>query len=153
MLRSDDFFGVFEWGAGGIVHIHLLRWMAGRGRYDYMVGSVPDQRRRRDACELAQEHQAEIAEWDLLRPEKFKRRDYDENVPPRRESEPLSTDADSDGSGSESLESGICEDPVQKPVQNSTTMNNGVDKHVVLEKRARAESQSSRRCPSLMSST
>ena len=35
-LEADDFFGVFEWDAGGIVHRHLLRWLAGRGRFAYM---------------------------------------------------------------------------------------------------------------------
>ena len=102
VLESDDFFSVFEWGAGGIVHIHLLRWMAGRGRYDHESGAVPSQRRRRGACDLAAGHMTELAEWDLQCPERFKQQDWDEDVPVRRDGEPLSTDAESDGSGSDS---------------------------------------------------
>ena len=77
--------------------------MAGRGRYDHESGTVPAQRRRRDACDLAAGHNPELSEWDLQRPEKFKQRDWDEDVPPRRNGEPLSTDAESDGSGSDSV--------------------------------------------------
>ncbi len=36
VLSYDDVFGVFEWGSGGIVHMHLLGWrFPGRGRYDH----------------------------------------------------------------------------------------------------------------------
>ena len=41
VLTSDAYFGVFEWGSGGIVHMHLLRWLGRRGRYDRLEGSVP----------------------------------------------------------------------------------------------------------------
>ena len=68
VLGSDDFFGVFEWGQGGIVHIHLLRWLARRGRYDFVDGSVPEERRRRDAQTLAMDHEMELAEWALCAP-------------------------------------------------------------------------------------
>ena len=30
---------------------HLLRWLARRGRYDYVQGAVTEERRRRDAPE------------------------------------------------------------------------------------------------------
>ena len=111
VLESNDFFGVFEWGGGGIVHIHLLRWLSGRGRYDRAAGAVPSVRRRRDACELAAGHMAELAEWDLLCPEKFKQREWDEDVPARRDGEPLQTDDESDGSGSDSACTDCSDDP------------------------------------------
>ena len=101
VMQSDDLFGVFEWGQGGIVHIHLLRWIAGRGRYDFVDGSVPEERRRRDARTLAVDHETELAEWDLMCPEKFRRREWDEDWPLRRAREPLLTDDESDGSGSD----------------------------------------------------
>ena len=43
VMESDDYFGVYEWGGGGIVHVHLLRWLSGRGRYDTIAASVPAQ--------------------------------------------------------------------------------------------------------------
>ena len=30
VMQSDNVFAVFEWGSGGIVHVHLLRWLAGQ---------------------------------------------------------------------------------------------------------------------------
>ena len=98
VMQSDDEFGVFEWGAGGIVHLHLLRWLHGRARYDKAAATVPQQRRRRDALELASEHQDELCEWDLCCPEKFGRALWDEACPHRRSTEPLGTDDSSDGS-------------------------------------------------------
>ena len=101
VMQSDDEFGVFEWGAGGIVHVHLLRWLQGHSRYDGAATTVPEQRRRRDALELASAHQNELCEWDLGYPEKFGRRIVDEAIPPRRVlTEPLETEDPSDGSSS-----------------------------------------------------
>ena len=98
-MESDDLFAVFEWGAGGIVHVHMLRWLEGHGRYDGAATGVPEQRRRRDALELASAHQNELCEWDLSCQEKFGRRIFDEVIPPRRGlAEPLDTEAASDGS-------------------------------------------------------
>ena len=106
VLACDDVFGVFEWGAGGIVHMHLLRWLGGCGRYDSARAAVPQERRRRDALDLAGPHEQELAEWDLFCPEKFKKDIWDEKRPARRSSEPLRTDDESDGSGSDSAPSG-----------------------------------------------
>ena len=85
--------------------MHLLRWLRNKGRYDHIDGAVPEDRRRRDAQDLAAGHDAEFAEWDLLCPEKVGRRDWDEELPTRRSGEPLMTDDDSDGSGSETCPS------------------------------------------------
>ena len=111
VMDSDDFFAVYEWGSGGIVHVHLLRWLAGRGRYDRHHGEVPAARRRRDAQDMAAEHDAELCEWDLLRPEKWRATEYDEDVPPKRDGPPLDSDAPSDGSGTDSAPSAGEEDP------------------------------------------
>ena len=101
VMESDDLFAVFEWGAGGIVHVHMLRWLEGHGRYDGAPTGVPEQRRRSDALTLAWEHQGELCEWDIGCPERFGRRIYDDQIPPRRPlEEPLDTEASSDGSSS-----------------------------------------------------
>ena len=76
VMASDDLFAVFEWGAGGIVHLHMLRWLAGRGRYDAQDGAVPTERHRRHAQDLAAWHEAELCEWDLPCPEKWCRREF-----------------------------------------------------------------------------
>ena len=44
VLESDDHFGVVEWGAGGIVHLHLLSWLLHRGRYNEQDGEAPAKR-------------------------------------------------------------------------------------------------------------
>lgn len=111
VLESDDFFGLFAWGAGGIVHIHLLRWLAGRGRYDHVAGAVPGQCQSRDACDLAAGHLAELTEWGLQCLEKSQRREREEDLPIRRSVEPLQTDEDSDGPGSDSACSDCSDDP------------------------------------------
>ena len=104
VMESDDYFGVYEWGGGGIVHVHLLRWLSGRGRYDTIEASVPAQRRRRHGVDLASCHQDELAEWDICCPEKFPGGIWDNDCPVRRASEPLGTDDESDG--------GTCSDSV-----------------------------------------
>ena len=68
VLAYGDIFGVYEWGAGGIVHMHLLGWFfPGRGRYDCHEGEVPARQRREDAQAMAWQHGAEISEWNLAR--------------------------------------------------------------------------------------
>ena len=68
VLDYDDLFGVFEWGAGGIVHMHLLGWkFPGFGRYDHLEGEVPVHRRVRDARSMAWQHGAQISEWNPAR--------------------------------------------------------------------------------------
>ena len=115
VMESDDHFGVFEWGSGGIVHVHLLRWLSGRGRYDTAAASVPSQRRRSDGLDLASCHQDELAEWDLSCPEKFPGGIWDVECPVPRSSEPLGTDDESDGETcSDSAPSVGSEDPDAK---------------------------------------
>ena len=63
VLCYDDLFAVYEWGSGGIVHLHLLGWRSpGLGRYDCHEGEVPAQQRREDAKAMAWQHGAEISE-------------------------------------------------------------------------------------------
>jgi hypothetical protein len=106
IMDSTDYFAVFEWGAGGIVHIHLLRWLAGKGRLDYDEnGNVVTQNIKQDAVELAAGHNSIISEWDLNAPEKWHHADYDSKIPMSK-SKLLDTDDESDGSsGSSDFES------------------------------------------------
>ncbi|CAK0870327.1 unnamed protein product, partial [Prorocentrum cordatum] len=68
VLAYDDLFGVFEWGSGGILHMHMLGWrFPGFGRYDYLQGDVPQTQRREDARAMAWQHGAELSEWNPSR--------------------------------------------------------------------------------------
>ena len=73
------------------------------------------ERRRRDALDLADGHEAELAEWDIACPEKFVHHNsiWDEDASSRRrcDQEPLLTDDDSDGTGSETAPSAASSDP------------------------------------------
>ena len=72
MLSYDDIFAVYEWGSGGIVHMHLLGWLfPGHGRYDCQEGEVPTKQRREDARDMAWQHGAEISEWNLARKDRW----------------------------------------------------------------------------------
>ena len=101
VLCYDDLFAVYEWGSGGIVHLHLLGWrLPGFGRYDYEQGEVPDRQRREDARAMAWQHGAEIAEWNLGRQDKWETVDgFDEDLTPLNPigeygAQPLTDDSD-----------------------------------------------------------
>ena len=98
VLAADDYFGVYEWGAGGILHLHLLRWLNGRGRCDTMDGNVPKAALHRMAGMLAVGHLSDLSEWDLLAPEKWNAEIYDAHIPSTKK-EPLNTDSESDCDG------------------------------------------------------
>ncbi len=86
VLDYEDVFGVFEWGSGGIVHLHLLGWRSpGVGRHDVHGGEVPSAQRKDDARSLAWQHGAEIAEWNLGREDDWPmpNREFDEGLTER----------------------------------------------------------------------
>ena len=85
VLSYDDIFGVFEWGSGGIVHLHMLGWRSpGCGRYDCHEGEVPAQQRREDAKAMAWQHGAEVSEWNLARKHQWEntKDGFDEGLTP-----------------------------------------------------------------------
>jgi endonuclease/exonuclease/phosphatase family metal-dependent hydrolase len=122
VLKYDDLFGVYEWGSGGIVHMHLLGWRKGMGRYDTEDGEVPVARRRREAMLLATRHNEDICEWNLLRPEHWDvTAEFDEDIAPER-SQPLETD-DEEHDSSHALSSSESEDDrdiAEKPLDELT---------------------------------
>ena len=82
VLNYDDIYGVFEWGSGGIVHMHCLSFRSGYGRWDSPAGElVTDSSGRHEQRMLAARHSRDIAEWNLLRADSWSRRgDYDDNL-------------------------------------------------------------------------
>ena len=105
VLAYDDYFGVFEWGGGGILHMHLLYWLfPGYGRYDRHEGRVPEDQLREDARVMAQEHGAELSEWNLARSGEWPAALYDEGLTeenPVGEYGPVPLSDGSDGSDCE----------------------------------------------------
>ena len=104
VLSYDDIFGVYEWGSGGIVHLHLLGWRyPGLGRYDCHEGEVPARQRREDAKAMAWQHGAGISEWNLARKDTGGTKDdLDANLTEMQEPgeygpPPLRDDSDSEG--------------------------------------------------------
>ena len=49
----DDHFATFEWGSGGIVHLHIVAWLQGTPRSDIPEGDIPE-----GAAHLHLEHEA-----------------------------------------------------------------------------------------------
>ena len=56
--------------------------------------------------------------WDMLCPEKWRRREYDEELPIRRTGEPFRSDDESDGSCSASAPSDVEDDPRAEETRN-----------------------------------
>ena len=65
VVDYNDVFGVYEWGARGIVHLHCLAWSEGYGRYDAIDGQPPSDGTRGQALRLARRHDQVLAEWNM----------------------------------------------------------------------------------------
>ena len=106
VLKYEDGEGVFEWGAGGIMHLHSINFGSQMPRVD------PAQDEWRIPCvesictaeKFAQVHEEYVTDWSFSKAEKWSQQDI-ENAPARRTKggSPLHSDAESDGS--EDLES------------------------------------------------
>ena len=121
VVQYDDIFGVFEWGSGGIVHLHLLGWrFPGLGRYDYEQGEVPTQQRKEDARAMAWQHGAEVSEWNLARKDMWTTSDgFDEELteqyPPGEYGHPPLTD-DSDSDSNDPEGGAVAEEPASEAI-------------------------------------
>ncbi len=114
VLCYDDVFGVYEWGSGGIVHMHLIGWrFPGLGRYDCHDGDVPSKQRREDAKTMACQHGAEISEWYLARQDDWQTKDgFDEDLTEMHKSseygpQALTDDSDGDSNTEEEAEPAV----------------------------------------------
>ena len=101
VLKYEDGEGVFEWGAGGIMHLHSISFGAQMPRVDPAQDEwrLPCPQSIRTAQDFAQVHEEYVTDWSLSKAEKWSEQDI-ENAAARRTSggSPLHSDAESDGS-------------------------------------------------------
>ena len=101
VLKYEDGQGVFEWGAGGIMHLHSINFGSCMPRVDPAQEEwrLPCMQSIRTAQEFAAVHEEYVTEWSLSKTEKWFEQDV-ENAPARwtGSASPLHSDAESDGS-------------------------------------------------------
>ena len=101
VLKYEDGQGVFEWGAGGIMHLHSINFGSQMPRVDPAQAEwrLPCLQSIRTAEEFAAVHEEYLTDWSLGKAEKWSEQDV-ENAPARWTGSisPLHSDAESDGS-------------------------------------------------------
>ena len=101
VLKYEDGEGVFEWGAGGIMHLHSINFGAQMPRVDPAREEwrLPSSESVRTAEEFARVHEEYVTDWSFGKAEKWSQQDI-ENAPARKTAadSPLHSDAESDGS-------------------------------------------------------
>ena len=124
VLRYEDGQGVFEWGAGGIMHLHSINVGSCMPRVDPIAAGMqrPDARTARIAARFAEIHEEYLTDWSLGKKEKWTFNEVDA-FPARFRpvGSPVHTDSESDGS--EGLERS---DVLEKCVRR-TESSGGVD--------------------------
>lgn len=101
VLRYEDGQGVFEWGAGGIMHLHSINFGTCVPRVDPAAAGMqqPDSSTALVAAKFAEMHEEYLTDWNLGKAEKWTFQETD-NFAARatRPGPPLHTDSESDGS-------------------------------------------------------
>ena len=101
VLKYEDGEGVFEWGAGGIMHLHSINFGAQMPRVDPGQDEwrLPCEESVRMAQEFARVHEEYVMGWSMSKAEKWTEQDI-ENAAARGTgaASPLHSDAESDGS-------------------------------------------------------
>ena len=101
VLKYEDGEGVFEWGAGGIMHLHSINFGAQMPRVDPAQDEwrLPCEESVRMAQKFARVHEEYVTDWSFSKAENWSEQDI-ENAAARRTgaASPLHSDAESDGS-------------------------------------------------------
>ena len=101
VLRYEDGQGVFEWGAGGIMHSHSINVGSCMPRVDPTAAGMqrPDATTAAIAARFAEIHEEYLTDWSLGKNEKWTFHEVDA-VPARfrHVGSPVHTDSESDGS-------------------------------------------------------
>ena len=124
VLRYEDGQGVFEWGSGGIMHLHSINFGSCMPRVDPAAAGMqqPDVKTADIASRFAETHEEYLTDWSLAKAEKWTFQEVDNNAARlARPGSPLHTDSESDGS--EDLEE---TDILDKCVRRSTPQS-GID--------------------------
>ena len=101
VLKYEDGEGVFEWGAGGIMHLHSINFGAPMPRVDPAQDEwrLPCEESVRMAQKFGRVHEEYVTDWSFSKAEKWSQQDI-ENAAARwtAAASPLHSDAESDGS-------------------------------------------------------
>ena len=101
VLRYEDGQGVFEWGAGGIMHLHSINVGSCMPRVDPTAAGMqrPDATTAAIAARFAEIHEEYLTDWSLGKNEKWTFHEVDA-VPARfrHVGSPVHTDSESEGS-------------------------------------------------------
>ena len=101
VLRYEDGQGVFEWGSGGIMHLHSINFGSCMPRVDPTAAGMqrPDATTAAIASRFAEIHEEYLTDWSLGKSEKWTFHEVDA-VPARFRpvGSPIHTDSESDGS-------------------------------------------------------
>ena len=101
VLRYEDGEGVFEWGAGGIMHLHSINIGSCMPRVDPTAAGMqrPDAATAAIAARFAEIHEEHLTDWTLGKNEEWTFHEVDA-VPARfrPNASPVHTDSESDGS-------------------------------------------------------
>ena len=101
VLRYEDGQGVFEWGSGGIMHLHSINFGSCMPRVDPAAAGMqqPDVRTADVAARFAEMHEEYLTDWSLAKAEKWTFHEVDNSTARlARPGSPLHTDSESDGS-------------------------------------------------------
>ena len=102
VMQNYDRYGVYEWGPGGIMHLHSLNVGSFMPRINPGEHTMLDESYLSTARRAASVHEEYITEWDLNLAEKWSVEPVERKKPTRTRrgelGEPLQTDSESDGS-------------------------------------------------------
>ena len=102
VLRYEDGQGVFEWGAGGIMHLHSINFGSRMPRVDPTAAGMqqPDEKTAEISAQFAEMHEEYLTDWSFAKAEKWSFHEIDNCVArAARPGSPAHTDSESDGSG------------------------------------------------------
>ena len=101
VLSYEDGEGVFEWGAGGIMHLHSINFGSQMPRVDPNASGlhVAEPWHAQMGAEFAAVHEEYLTDWSLGKVEKWSFQVTDEAAARKRDNpSPVHTDSESDGS-------------------------------------------------------
>ena len=101
VLQYEDAQGIFEWGAGGIMHLHSINFGSQMPRVDPTAPEMefPNEQSLHIAQQFAAVHEEYLTDWSLGKAEKWSFQEVENGVARRaRGPSPVHTDSESDGS-------------------------------------------------------
>ena len=121
VLRYEDGHGVFEWGAGGIMHLHSINFGSCMPRIDPTAAGMqqPDEKTAEIAAQFAEMHEEYLTDWSFAKAEKWSFHEIDNCVArTARPVSPVHTESESDGS-EDMDESALVEKCVRRKTLNA----------------------------------